>query len=411
MKNILFKCNKCNKSFTHKNDFKKHLKRKKPCIIPKNNSEKELIHNNIQESAHNTCSQKSGKIICHHCDKTFTRNFNLTRHMMHFCRAKKNAENCEQDEYGGQKNNDQYNELITNSYDQINSNDQKLNTTNFTQLLVCEQLYNTIVPPTTSANKVNKKEYKCNYCNFIFSRKDSLNRHLDSRCKARKEQEETKEKIFKELITKMEMIEKKNVELQTELDNIKKSSNKQKSSNKHNPKENNQTNITNNNQNIQNNITNHNTIKLVAFGKEDLNAISEDVCKKLLSKGFEAVPSMIEYVHFNKNKPEYHNVYIPNTRDKYAMVYDGNIWGLTEYNEVIRKLCDDKRVFLEDKFNDFYDSLSESTRKKFERFLSEADSDPVKMRYKNDVKLMLYNKRGITINTKRLIDCGMKLLL
>lgn len=62
---------------------------------------------------------------------------------------------------------------------------------------------------------------------------------------------------------------------------------------------------------------------------------------------------MIEYIHFNKNKPQYHNVYISNNRDKYAMVYDGDIWKLVDSIEITNKLCDDKICFWKENLMNF----------------------------------------------------------
>ena len=36
-----------------------------------------------------------------------------------------------------------------------------------------------------------------------------------------------------------------------------------------------------------------------------------------------SIPALVEYVHFNKDIPEYNNVYISNMRDNYVMIYDG----------------------------------------------------------------------------------------
>jgi hypothetical protein len=56
------------------------------------------------------------------------------------------------------------------------------------------------------------------------------------------------------------------------------------------------------------------------------------------------------------------------------------------------------------KFEDFYDSLDNQTKIKFKRFLSEADTDEVRNRYKESLRLLLYNKKGIVIETKNKFD-------
>ena len=63
-----------------------------------------------------------------------------------------------------------------------------------------------------------------------------------------------------------------------------------------------------------------------------------------------SVPKLIEHVHFNKNEPNNHNVYIPNMRSKYTMTYNGNKWNLSNQSAIISQLFDDKNIFLEDKY-------------------------------------------------------------
>jgi hypothetical protein len=84
------------------------------------------------------------------------------------------------------------------------------------------------------------------------------------------------------------------------------------------------TKIINNQSNTNCNNTIHNNINFLAFGNEDYSFISEDKLKSLLNKGFDSVPKLIEYLHFNKNKPENSNIYISNIKDPYIMVFNGN---------------------------------------------------------------------------------------
>jgi hypothetical protein len=205
-------------------------------------------------------------------------------------------------------------------------------------------------------------------------------------CKEKKTEVDDKEVILQQLLDEM-------VQLKVKLQKIE-SNNIINSNNTTN----NQT-INNNTQNITNNYG------IVAFGKEKLDEIvSDDDCKKILFKGFEAVPKLVEYVHFNEKIPQYHNCYIPNIRGKYAIIYDGDNWTLKNIDDVIESLRDSKRTFLENKFDDFYDSLCENTKKKFHRFLLEADTDAVINRYKESLMLLLYNKRGVVLGTRNKIN-------
>ena len=374
----IYKCNRCNKIYNHKNDFKKHMNRKTPCqniiIIP-------IIPDEFK---------------CSHCNKTYTRKDNLNRHISHFCKLKKI------NTFISPKNPDISNDNNLLQIDNIIINDNIIDKG--------ENLNLSFLSPNENVNTHNEKSKhqitSCQHCFINFSRKSSLDRHLNGRCKILNKKDEDQiiiKKLLEEMNQKMKNIEIKNQQLENENKDLK---------NKFLDIENNKQNINidsniiknnNNNNNILNNNTQiHNNINIVAFGKEDLDQlVSDSVCKKILFKGFEAVPQLIEYIHFNEKKPEYHNCYISNLRDKYAIVFDGSNWQVKDIALVIETLRDNKRDFLERKFEDFYDSLDEQTKIKFKRFLNEADTDIVINRYKESLKKLLYNKKQMVINRRK----------
>lgn len=194
---------------------------------------------------------------------------------------------------------------------------------------------------------------QCNYCNRLFTLKSSLNKHLKDRCKIKKEDTNTKEEIYQSLLKQMKELEENNKKqlqiieenskkrLQIMEENNKKLEENQKqlmaenkqlkkeisikknSINGNNINSNNTTNTTNNTtnntNNQQNNIKNL-QINLIAHGKEDLSFITEDRLKKILYKGFKSIENLTEIVHFDKNRPQNHNVYISNIKDSYVMM-------------------------------------------------------------------------------------------
>ncbi len=239
-------------------------------------------------------------------------------------------------------------------------------------------------------NENNNKTTQCSYCNKIFSRSDSLKRHLNI-CKTLLKFEKQKEDIFLALVEKIEkqndrlmILENENQKLKQKINNTGSVINNINSNNT----------INNNTQNI---------INIVAFGEEDLCKLYDKKVKYFLRKGFQSVPALIKDTHFDKNKPEFHNVYISNLKDLYAMTYDGRKWTINYRDDVINQLFDDKQCYLINKFKELNNSLDNTTTKKFKRFLNEDDKLIIKG-IKDDIKLMLYNNRDIPKETRKQME-------
>jgi hypothetical protein len=69
---------------------------------------------------------------------------------------------------------------------------------------------------------------------------------------------------------------------------------------------------------------------------------------KILQTGFNSTVKLTEALHFNPNFPEYHNIYIPNMKDKYAMMHDGEKWSLVTKDDLISKIYEDKKNYIEE---------------------------------------------------------------
>ena len=246
---------------------------------------------------------------------------------------------------------------------------------------------------------------QCQYCKKNFTQSSSLNRHIKDRCKIKKQQDNDKENLLEKLVQEMKK-QNENMERQTkQMAEMKEEIIKLKSENKKYVQK-----ISSQNNNIctniekqQNNILMNNNIKLLAFGKEDVSHLADEVCRKILNKGFKSVPTLVEHVHFNKNKPENHNVYISNIQTNYALVYDGIDWKLKERDNVLQQLVDDKTAILSDKFDELLVKLDDATVRKFQRFLDQKDDDTVISGIKNDLKLLLYNNKKIPERTRELL--------
>ena len=168
----------------------------------------------------------------------------------------------------------------------------------------------------------NNKEviHKCIYCNKIFSFKQSKYIHMKT-CKIKKEKDDNNNYKNK--------LKLKDAEIKKLKERLRDKMNKNcKMHYKTLQKINNQlnNNITKNNcVETINNIHNRNIINfnLVGFGKEELSdVLSNKEQLKILKKKFKSLPYMIDYVHFNKDYPQYQNFIITSIKNNIAYKYD-----------------------------------------------------------------------------------------
>lgn len=168
----------------------------------------------------------------------------------------------------------------------------------------------------------------------------------------------------------------------------------------------------NKNKNVNTNIINNkinnkvNATTLIAYGKEDMSKIDKNDLLKAFRLGFNSTIKLTEIVHFNPKYPEYHNIYIPSAKgqrmkDKYAMKYNGIEWELVNKNDLIESIYDDKKNYIEVNLNDFVNSLTKSQKDALRRWMDVADEDDKIKSIKENMKLLLYNKRSTPIRNKK----------
>jgi hypothetical protein len=239
-------------------------------------------------------------------------------------------------------------------------------------------------------------EFFCDFCGNGYTKKTNVYRHM-KKCSVKKEEEEKKENMYEKLLKleqdciklkdEVKMGKKQMQQMQKEI-NIAKTPQK----------------ITNNinNGTINNNVSNiTNNIALIAYGNEDFSKLDRTEILKVLKSGFNSCTKLTEILHFNPKYPEFQNVYIPNMKNKYAMLYNGTDWNFTTKEDLIDKIYDDKKNYIEDNLEEFVESLTESQKNSLKRWL-DTDEDDVKItKIKESLKLLLYNKRNIVINTHK----------
>ena len=249
-----------------------------------------------------------------------------------------------------------------------------------------------LTPVAPPENRQNTPKNKCNLCNIVFTRKDSLTRHINkNRCKNEIKIEKI-EKIEKEnLEIKEEMLEykKENLEIKKEMEKLKELLQKSikihpKTLTKINKQLNN-----NNNGIINNNI-------YVQLGRENLsNILSSKEKMGILNRQAMGINDLIELVHASGKYKQFMNVYITNLQNTIAYKFDekANSFIAVNKNELLNDLVD-SRVYDIEKFFEEYQTKFEPKKveqiKKFIERMSNED-DPLKGIKKEEIKLILYN--------------------
>jgi hypothetical protein len=230
----------------------------------------------------------------------------------------------------------------------------------------------------------------CYHCDNVFSSQSSMYRHMKSSCKVIKKEKDNKQQIYDELKQLREENERINKKLEVMEKHIKSER-----------KTHTVTNTVVNGDVNNGTVVNGNVNITISFGQEDISKIGDTCIRKAIGTGFHSALELTDAIHFNPKYPEYHNVYIPSMKDKYGMVYrDGN-WNLIDKQELIDKIYDNKKYYIEDNMDTFYDSITKSQQNALNRWLSIDDDDDNKINsIKERIKLLLYNKRHVPINTK-----------
>jgi hypothetical protein len=213
--------------------------------------------------------------------------------------------------------------------------------------------------------KIQDCSVECNYCNKIFSNKYNKRTH---EVKCLQISNNAKIKILEEKVEKLQLMSSSNP-----------------------------TQIVNNNTTNNNNGTINNII-INSFGSEDTSYITNKQILKALKMCKEFPLEMIKITHFNKDKPENHNIYKPNFKDKYVKYFNDNIWKIGDAKRIMTELYMSKMDIAEEKFDELKKYLSEITQGRFQWFLDNREEPEVMSEVLKKIAEMLYNERGIIDN-------------
>ena len=245
-------------------------------------------------------------------------------------------------------------------------------------------------------NVNNKKIIKCEYCNKIYASRFSKSNHKKN-CKF-------KNNIIQPITESTELIKlkKENEEFKNTILNILQQA-------KIHPKTLQKINkqlINNNSNNTIN--TNNGTIinnTYVKFGSVPHSSVlKESAILNILNRPFESLEESIKSIHFNKDLPEYNNIYITNMKDNLAYIFNGKQFISVRKNDILDELIDNHKDQIENSFEEFKNKLSDFRIKRIEAFLDLINNDEERYidghnrtytNYKvykmEDIKMLLYN--------------------
>ena len=263
------------------------------------------------------------------------------------------------------------------------------------------------------------KDFKCKYCFSTFTSRNAMNRHMRLYCKYKDELDKDLDFDKKEILEKFAELQASFAASQAsfaasqetlprllaQIDELKKENNQLKSQTPGtvstiNDSSSNNTNTTINGDsaNVNNGVVNN--IYLMGYGNEDMGRIDRNELIKAFSSGFNSTLKLTETMHFNPKYPEYHNIYISSMKNQYAMVYDGTDWNVVMKDELVDRLYNNKRDYIEENLDEFIGSLSASQIDALHRWLEVDDEHTYVKKIKNDIRLLLYNKRFMAIDNK-----------
>ena len=153
------------------------------------------------------------------------------------------------------------------------------------------------------------------------------------------------------------------------------------------------------NYNHQQNVVVNNHIQLLNYQDTDLSHLTSMDYMGAINKVNYATFEIIKKIHFNPSKPENMNIYIPNIKDKYVVMFQENAWQIQARNKEVDNLMEDKYMMLKEWYDENvrdeagYDQL----KRNFQRFDANIENDQVRDRVKNEIIMFLYNKRNMFV--------------
>jgi hypothetical protein len=254
--------------------------------------------------------------------------------------------------------------------------------------------------------------YKCEGCRKKFNRKNNYYRHRKFNCPVLKDDYVALKLHKKKLDTTYRQMKQEHLKLEDDNENITttiindiKDTSNQSQHIQTNKLENSLNSYNTNAHNFQlkqntHDIFNKNefNITINEYGKEDVSSFTQSEWKQIVKRLYHALPDLVKKVHFDIETNR--NVYVPNIREKYAMVWKDGNWEMMD----IRDVLDDLLVNNTDRLYEFLEEnegmLSNSLHNKMNDIIEKiGNSKKLQKKYQDQIKTILINNRSVVKKT------------
>ena len=147
--------------------------------------------------------------------------------------------------------------------------------------------------------------------------------------------------------------------------------------------------------NQSNNQTNTQNINLNNYGQEDTSHITDKMLMSMIKVPYNSIQKMIEYVHFNKKKPENRNIAITNKKEKMIKVFEDNKWKYKDRDDIIDELIQTNYGRVDDYYENTGNQKLEITHnkryKKYQGLIDKQD-ERLMSNIKKDINMMILSE-------------------
>lgn len=115
-------------------------------------------------------------------------------------------------------------------------------------------------------------------------------------------------------------------------------------------------------------------ITINAFGNENLDYITKNDCKRIVSRVFFSAVEAAKLIYFNKDHPENHTVKIPNKKYPHALIMGKDKkWEMVNRAETIQKMASKSCNVVGDSFDRIYNEISGFQKARMQDFFHKMD--------------------------------------